>query len=89
MKLFMTKEEREEKIAYHTKRREQFRKEAKEHGEFAKLLREEKKENKKEGSMFHVYLDLVLALFCFATIILAPLGLFFAMTAWMKYKATK
>lgn len=43
----------------------------------------------KEKGMGMVYLDIALMLFCFFSVILAPLGLLFAVTAIFKYNAVK
>lgn len=89
MKLFMTKEERLAEIERIKERRAKRLANDEYELEFEKLLKEEKRAEKKviakPPSMNHVYLDLFLMLFCFATVIGAPVGLFFGATAILKY----
>lgn len=89
MKLFMTKEERLAEIERIKTRRAKRLANDEYELEFEKLLKEEKRAEKattaKPASMNHVYLDLILMLFCFVTVIGAPFGLFFGATAILKY----
>lgn len=88
MKLFMTKEERLAEIERIKSRRAKRLANDEYELEFEKLLKEEKRSKKattKPPSMNHVYLDLLLMLFCFITVIGAPFGLFFGVTAIFKY----
>lgn len=43
----------------------------------------------KKPSMNAVYIDIALAVFCFVTVVLSPLGLFFAATSIFKYSQHK